>query len=389
MKRKILMLSALLMATSNSEVMAQQEKKYTELKTITTSEFINVSADTLWRIISDPNISRWSTLIDSTEYFGEEIFKGVPWSKRTSMVNSKGHHESHEDLIFHDDSRREIKFASTKFPGFIIANETHWKVIDNGPKQSLLRTTTIMKMKKLHAFFLKKTMLKAINRNGNGIYYDIKHYAENGKVSLSKANRIKELQKKQLDKRTKNRIIKKTLRSDIINVSEDSLWKICREFDKTAVWTSTLHHSYGIGKPEHEGTTCSSRVCETNIGKGNELVEKLVMFSDKNKELSYDLIEGAPGFIILANNHWKVIKVAPNQSKIEMNVTLHMKRFTGFFLHELITSQMKKEVNIVLSELKIYSETGKVPEAKRKQIEKQKKKEKRKQSRVEKEELYP
>lgn len=105
----------------------------------------------------------------------------------------------------------------------------------------------------------------------------------------------------------KRKIVKETLTSEIINVSPDSLWSICREFDKTAEWTSTLNHSYGIGEPEHEGATCSSRICETNIGNGNKVLEKLTLFSDENKELSYNLIEGAPGFITFANNHWKVI----------------------------------------------------------------------------------
>ena len=220
---KFVMLLALLIATSNSKVMAQDEKKYIELKTITTSEIMNVSADALWTIISHPNISIWSTLLDSTEYFGEKIFEDVTWSKRISMVNSKGHHESHEDLISYEASDREIKFASTKFPGFIISNQTHWKVIDKGQNKSVLRTTTVMKMKKLQAFFLKRPMLKAINKNGKGIFYDIKHYAENGNVSPSKANRIEELQENQLDKQAKDKILKKTLRSDSINISADSL----------------------------------------------------------------------------------------------------------------------------------------------------------------------
>jgi hypothetical protein len=173
----------------------------------------------------------------------------------------------------------------------------------------------------------------------------------------------------------KQKIVEETLTSEIINVSADSLWAICRQFDKTAEWTSTLNHSYGTGEPEHEGATCSSRTCETNIGKGNKVVEELTMFSDENKELSYNLTEGAPGFITLANNHWKVIKVGPNQAKIEMKVTMHMKRFAGFFLSGLIVKQMKKQVNVVQNELKIYAETGEVSEAKKKQIEKQKKKE--------------
>ena len=167
------------------------------------------------------------------------------------------------------------------------------------------------------------------------------------------------------------KIVKETLTSEIINISADSLWSICREFDKTAEWTSTLNHSYGTGEPEHEGATCSSRTCETNIGKGNKVVEKLILFSDENKELSYNLIEGAPGFITLANNHWKVIEINPNQSKIEMSVTIHMKKFAGFFLGGLIIKQMKKQVNIVLDELKIYAETGEVSEVKKKQNEKE------------------
>ena len=94
-------------------------------------------------------------------------------------------------------------------------------------------------------------------------------------------------------------------------------------------------------------------------------MEELFMFCDENKELSYNLIEGAPGFITLANNYWKVIEISPNQSKIQMNVTIHMKKFAGFFLGGLIIKQMKKQVNIVLDELKLFAETGKVSEAKK------------------------
>ena len=367
------MIITLSLATINSKVMAQNGKKYKEIKTERTSEIINISADSLWNIINNPDISVWSTLLDSTKYSGPEVFEGVPWSKRVSIVNSKGHHESHEDLIVYDPVNRIIKFASTKFPEFIISNQTHYEVIDHGHNKSSLKTTTLMKMKKIHAFFLKKPMLKAINKNGEGLSYDIKYYAENGDISPSKKARIKELQKDELNQKLKYKIVERTLKSDTINVSADSLWAICRDFDKTAEWTSTLKHSYGTGESEFEGATCSSRTCETDFGKG-KVVEELILFSDENKELSYNLTEGAPGFITLANNHWKVIEIGANQSKIEMNVTMHMKKFVGFFLGGLIKKQMRKQVNIVLAELKIYAETGEVSEAKKKQIEKQKKK---------------
>lgn len=156
--------------------------------------------------------------------------------------------------------------------------------------------------------------------------------------------------------------------SKVINVSADSLWAICREFDKTAKWTSTLKQSHGTGQPVHDGATCSTRTCKTNFGKGSNVVEELILFSDEKKELAYNLTEGAPEFIMLANNHWKVTQIGANQSKIEMHVTMRMKKFAGFFLGGIITNQMSKQVNIVLDELKIYAETGAVSEAKKKQI---------------------
>lgn len=368
---KSLFLIGLALTTFSTTMMSQKKEKHTEINTIRTSEDLNVSSDSLWKIISHPKMSLWSTLLDSTDYFGEEVFEGVSWSKRISIVNSKGHHESHEDLIAYNNSSMEIKFTSTKFPSFIISNETHYKVINKGKGKSTLEISTYMKMKKIQSAFLKKPMLKAINKNGDGIFYDIKIYAEKGDVSPCKKERMEEVRIGMTEKKGKK--VKKTL-SKTINISADSLWAIVKKFDKTAEWTSTLRHSYGTGTPTHEGTTCSSRTCETNFGKGNKVVEELIMFSDEKKELSYNLTEGAPGFITLANNHWHVIETESNQSKIEMNVTMNMKSFGGFFLGRLITNQMTKQVNIVLDELKIYAETGKVSKAKRIQLEKLKKK---------------
>lgn len=187
---------------------------------------------------------------------------------------------------------------------------------------------------------------------------------------------------KGMAQKKKHKIINETLISEIIDVSADSLWAICREFDKTAEWTSTLNHSYGTGEPQLKGATCSSRTCETNLGKRNKVIETLIMFSDEKKELAYNLTEGAPDFIMLASNHWKIIDVGPNQSKIEMRVTIKMKKIAGFFLGGLITKQMKKQVTIVLEELKIYAETGEVSRAKKEQIEKRQNKEKRKHNPV-------
>ncbi|MBL4662642.1 MAG: SRPBCC family protein [Flavobacteriaceae bacterium] len=165
-------------------------------------------------------------------------------------------------------------------------------------------------------------------------------------------------------KEKKHKVIEQTLKSDTINVSADSLWEILREFDKVGEWTSTLDHSKGAGEVKFKGTTCNERVCQS---KNTKLVEKLIMFDDDKKELAYELIEGAPGFVKLARNHWKVYEISPNQSVVQMNVTMHLSKFMGFLLGGAITKTMIKKVRIVQNELKIYAETGEVSEAKKAQ----------------------
>ena len=171
----------------------------------------------------------------------------------------------------------------------------------------------------------------------------------------------------------KHKVITRTLISDNINVSADSLWSILRAFDKVSDWTSTLDHSQGKGESKHEGATCKERVCEVNNKK---LVEELTMFNEDKMELAYELSEGAPGFVKLATNHWKVFEIGPHESRVEMNVTMHLSKFLGFFLGKAITIKMAQQVSIVLSDLKIYAETGEVSVAKKAQIEKMKRKKK-------------
>ncbi len=165
--------------------------------------------------------------------------------------------------------------------------------------------------------------------------------------------------------------IKRTLKSDIINVSADSLWTILRAFDKVSHWASALDHSEGAGKAKFEGTTCNERVC---LQKNKKLVEELIMFNDENMELAYVMTEGAPGFVKLAKNHWTVHEISTNKSLVQMNVTMHLSKFMGFFLGGIITKEMTKQVATVLNDLKTYAETGEISETKKVQISKLKKK---------------
>lgn len=180
----------------------------------------------------------------------------------------------------------------------------------------------------------------------------------------------------QTDKKYKEITIVQT--SEVIQVSADSLWKIAREFQEVAVWSSNIKHATGDGEPEFKGATCSERTCHVEgIGGYNKVVEKLILFSDANRELAYEMIEGAPGFVIFARNHWTVSEAGPNQSVIKMHVTMRLKRFAGFFLGGQLKKTVLKNLPIAMQELKVYAETGQVSEAKKNQLREQERKRKK------------
>lgn len=160
------------------------------------SEVINVSADSLWNIIQDPNIAKWSTLLDSTSVFNEEKKAEFPWGSRVSTVNAKGHHESYETLFHYDSTKREMILSSTKMPHFILGHKTLWKVIDIGPESSAIKINNHMTLKSFFAFFLSRILNKSIRKNQEGVCRDLKVYAETGEVSREKKKRMKSLQQK-------------------------------------------------------------------------------------------------------------------------------------------------------------------------------------------------
>ncbi len=359
---------AVLLACPQISVMAQ-EKRFKEIKVVKESEMIQVPVDSLWCILQNPDLSRWSTLLDSTTFSGPEKFEGVPWSNRVSVVNSKGHHESHEELIGYNPGV-SLHFASRLLPKFIISNDTHWKAIDKGGNRSMIEVTTIMRMKPFMGLFLSGALKKAIVKNGEGVCHDIKIYAETGEVSEAKQKRKKELERQHYVRKygRKYKDIELYFESSVINVSADSLWSILRKFDQVGNWTATLKHSSGRGEAQFEGATCSERVCETHIKGYETAVERLTMFNDETRELAYELTEGAPKFLLMASNHWKVVEIGPNQSQLHMYVSNHLTRLMGFLAAKKMTNLASEQINIVMNDLKVYAETGHVSEKKRAQV---------------------
>ncbi len=363
---KTLILLGLALTTLKSTVMGSQDKKYKVLKMVKISKTINVSADSLWSIIRQfDDVAIWASSMDKITLHGTPEFEGATCNSRT-CESAQGFGKVDEKMTLFNDVKRELAYESTNGgPDFLLFGQNHWSVIDKGPNQSALKLDFEMHLKRFSGFFLSKVVKNSISKGMPVFFNDLKTYAETGEVSEAKKERLKKLAKN-----TKYKVIERTLKSDVINVPADSLWAILRKFDKVADWASTLNHSEGAGEVKFDGTTCNERVCKSDKNNFNE---ELTMFDDAKMELAYELKEGAPSFVKLASNHWVVREIGDHQSLVEMNVTIHLSKFMGFFLGGILTKTMTKQVRIVHKDLKVYAETGEVSEAKKAQVRKMKK----------------
>jgi hypothetical protein len=147
--------------------------------------------------------------------------------------------------------------------------------------------------------------------------------------------------------------------SDPINVSADELWRIVGPgFGDVAAWTHSVERSTAEGEPELQGAPCAERVCHVNISGYDQMAERLTHYAAPERELTYRVTRGVPGFVLLAQNHWKIRETGPNQSVAEMTCTLHLSPWRGLLLAPLMRRQVEKNLEAVVLELKTYAETG-------------------------------
>jgi|GEM_PF-603835 len=166
-----------------------------------------------------------------------------------------------------------------------------------------------------------------------------------------------------------NREIRITTQSEVIHVSAEALWEIVGPgFAKVGEWTSSLKRSTPRGDAEHPGAPCAARVCFTNIPGYERAVETLTSFDSSRRELSYEMSEGAPGFLVLARNHWKVRELGPQESRLEMHLTLRLTPWAGLLLGGVLRRKTLENVEKVFPELKVFAETGLVAATKQEQI---------------------
>ena len=83
-----------------------------------------------------------------------------------------------------------------------------------------------------------------------------------------------------------------------------------------------------------------------------------------------------PGFVVLASNHWTVIDLGNGKSALEMNFTMHSKKFMGTLMGGMMKRNVKKVFPTLFRDLKVSAETGEVSNEKKQRMEKLAKKNK-------------
>ena len=151
----------------------------------------------------------------------------------------------------------------------------------------------------------------------------------------------------------------KISKSVTINVSSDALWEIIGPgFTEAGKWSTAVDHSSGHGEGKFDGATCDSRSCELSAKGFTSVNEKIREYDASNKTLSFDVVEGMPGFVTLMNNRTVVTDLGNGRSKAELQITMHMKPLMGWLMGGMLKKNINSLIDSALDDLKVYTETG-------------------------------
>ena len=167
----------------------------------------------------------------------------------------------------------------------------------------------------------------------------------------------------------KNLDIKK---SKEISTSADKVWEILGpNFLSISQWGTGILSS--VNNPEakvkFEKAPAGGRFCEVK-GFG-EFEELILHYSHEEKEITWSADSPKiPSFVKGLQNAFKIEKVNEDKCIISSNLTADLTGIMGFLLGGKLKSSFEKTIEIFLSDIQIYAETGEV--SPRKQREKRK-----------------
>lgn len=157
-----------------------------------------------------------------------------------------------------------------------------------------------------------------------------------------------------------------------INASPDKVWEILGpNFLSISQWGTGILSS--VNNPDadikFENAPAGGRFCEVKgFGKFEETI---LHYSHNEKEITWSADSPKiPGFVNGLQNAFKIQTVDDGTSLISSNLTANLTGIMGFLLGGKIKSNFQKTIEVFLSDIKIYAETGKVSPRKAREISK-------------------
>jgi hypothetical protein len=158
---------------------------------------------------------------------------------------------------------------------------------------------------------------------------------------------------------TKEKEIKLS-KSLTVNVSADDLWQIVGpQFADAGKWSTAVDHSAGHGEGNFDGASCDSRSCDLSAKGFKSVNEKITEYDEANRTMSFDVVQGMPGFVTYTNNRTIVSDLGQGRSKAELQITIRMKPLMGNLLGGMFKKNLSNVIDSALDDLKVYAETGK------------------------------
>lgn len=154
---------------------------------------IDVSAEQLWEMVGPGFIEvyKWSSNVDHATGSGKSEFEGAVCSDRSCDLNVKGFNKISEKLTKYDQANMKLAYiVNDGMPGFVEKAQNEWTVEALGPNRSKLTMQAEFGTKGLMGYLMNGMMKKQMNQTLDTVLGDAKVYAETGKPSKAKLERM-------------------------------------------------------------------------------------------------------------------------------------------------------------------------------------------------------
>jgi hypothetical protein len=154
----------------------------------------------------------------------------------------------------------------------------------------------------------------------------------------------------------------------VINAPAAAAWTVvAHQFDRVGEWATAIPVSAATPGPAAAGAPVAGRVCRTGIRMIPEVVERIVVYDETARTLTYQA-EGLPAFLGTARNQWRVEAVDDQHTRVRLEATLQVRGVLGWLAYLVLRVQLARTGRRFLQDLKHYVEHREPSPRKRRQL---------------------